>query len=236
MIKLGLVGKNIQHSKSPEIYRRLINGPLEYDLLDYSSDDDIPSATKLLSLYRGISITSPYKKHFLNEVKLTEQAKILGAINCLKFENGNIIGENTDYMAIVDILKNWQTQFQQLNVVILGDGVMSKITQIALDNLKIEYRVLSRKLIDSFDQINLEEYFIKNFDDSSQSLIINTCAREYVYRGKVSKNSIFWDYNYNFTPHLSALPLQLKQYSDGYEMLELQARYALVFWSINTSI
>ncbi len=236
MIKLALVGKNIQHSKSPEIYHRLINGPLDYDLLDYSSNLDIPSAAELLSLFRGVSITSPYKKHFLSEVVLTEQAKMLGAINCLKIENGNVVGENTDYMAIVEILKNWNIQFQELNVVILGDGVMSKITATALENLKIEYRILSRKLFDDFDQIDLEKYFTNHFSKTCQSLVINTCAREYVFRGRISKNSIFWDYNYNFHPHLSTLPIRVKQYCDGYEMLELQARHALLFWSINTTI
>ena len=41
-IKLALLGKGISHSKSPEIYRRLISGSVQYDLLDVANEADIP--------------------------------------------------------------------------------------------------------------------------------------------------------------------------------------------------
>jgi len=68
MNKFALVGKDISHSRSPEMYRKLISSDVKYDLLDYQSDLDIPTAVELLSKYDGINITSPYKKNFLNQV------------------------------------------------------------------------------------------------------------------------------------------------------------------------
>ena len=40
--KLALIGKNISHSKSPEIYNKLLNNQVEYHLLDYPSINEIP--------------------------------------------------------------------------------------------------------------------------------------------------------------------------------------------------
>ena len=231
MIKLALIGKNIQHSRSPEIYRRHLGSVLHYDLLDYENDSQIPSAQSLFAEYNGISITSPYKKHFLNEIELTSKAKELGAINCMKISNGKVIGENTDYLAIIDILKKRQQQYGPLHIFILGDGVMSKVTEAALKQLSIPYNVFSRKMFDDFDHINLKEKF-QRYSVTNQKVVINTCAREFIFKGEIDSDAIFWDYNYNFSPHFSSLPAKVKEYCDGYEMLELQAQHALAFWSI----
>lgn len=231
MIKLALIGKNIQHSRSPQIYKELIKHKIQYDLLDYENHLLIPSAKKLLQEYAGVSITSPYKKHFLNEVILTPNAKILGAINCLSIKNGEVVGENTDFLAVVDILKKWIDKYRNLNVIVLGDGVMSKVTQYALSNLNISFKVYSRKKNEFFNQLNLPNEFSMNFNDEHQNLVINTCAREYVFDGVLNNQIIFWDYNYQFAPHLSKIPNLCQQYIDGLEMLELQAQYALSFWS-----
>ena len=84
MNKFALVGRDIAHSKSPEMYRKLISPSVIYDLLDFQSSSEIPSAQALLNISDGINITSPYKKHFLGEIELTKTAAQIGAVNCLK--------------------------------------------------------------------------------------------------------------------------------------------------------
>ena len=158
MLKLALIGKEIQHSLSPEIYSDFLGDQLTiYDLLDYPNEKVIPEASVLLSLYNGISITSPYKKVFMDKVRLTPGAEALGAINCLGIIKGEIVGENTDYLAIVSIISNWKKKMGPLSVIILGDGVMSKITEFALKNLGISFKTLSRRTVDEFSQINLSQ-------------------------------------------------------------------------------
>lgn len=228
MSKYALIGKDISHSRSPEMYRKLISPNVHYDLLDYKNENDIPKAEVLLSTYAGINITSPYKKHFLEQVELTDSAKELGAINCLKKGQDKIWGENTDYLAIVDILKDLKNRFSDLDVVILGDGVMSVVAQHALKNLEVSHRIFSRKLTKDFAQLNLEDCFL---DQSKRPLVINTCAREFVFTGKITKEALFWDFNYNFLPHSSQIPSKVHLYMDGLEMLERQAFYAVAFWS-----
>ncbi|RPJ71754.1 MAG: hypothetical protein EHM20_14365, partial [Alphaproteobacteria bacterium] len=148
MIKLALLGKGIQHSRSPEIYQRLLVNKIQYDLLDYPNSSSIPKVEDLFKVYNGISITSPYKRHFLDQVKLTEQAEKLGAINCIKQSSDGFYGENTDYSAIVEILKKLKSKHNGLRAIILGDGVMSNVTQAALRELEIDFKLYSRKTTD----------------------------------------------------------------------------------------
>lgn len=233
MIKLALIGKNIQHSKSPEIYRKLLGGSVHYDLLDYENPSLIPTALELLQIYDGVSITSPYKKHFLDQVILTNQARELGAINCLRKDSQGLSGENTDFIAIMEILGRLVKRYQNLNAVILGDGVMSKIVSRALEKNKIEYKVFSRKITDDLDQLNIAQVLSEQFQNIAQGIVINTCSRNFIFKGELKKETLFWDFNYNFNPHMQSIPSKSKSYFDGMEMLELQALHALAFWSIN---
>lgn len=228
MNKYALVGKDISHSKSPEMYRKLISPNVQYDLLDYKSESDIPSAKDLLSLYDGINITSPYKKHFLNQVELTRAALDIGAINCLKKSGDKIIGENTDYLAILDILKQMQRDYGDIEVIILGDGVMANVSTVALKSLGLNFKVLSRKKTKHFNQLNLIEYFESG---SALPVVLNTCSRDFVFNGIIPDRALFWDFNYNFDQHSSTIPGKVHKYVDGLEMLERQAFYAVAFWS-----
>lgn len=228
--KLALIGRNIAHSKSPEIYSKLLENNVDYHLLDYPSVDQIPSLDYFSKNFEGISITSPYKEVFINDVELVGKAKELKAINCLSFKDGRVLGCNTDYLAIETILQDLFDQNSIGNVVILGDGVMSRVAQAALSTLKINTIILSRKRTPSFATINLTDYL-----NQDSLLVINTCSRDYSYTGLVTNKMIFWDFNYNFKPHLDNISSKCV-YHDGMRMLELQAEYALQFWSIKKKI
>lgn len=224
MHRYALVGKNISHSQSPQIYRKLIHEQIKYDLLDYPSEHEIPSAQDLFKIYDGINITSPYKKHFLNQVELSGPAKLIGAINCMKKLDGKILAENTDFPAVIELLKRF-LDMNNYEVVILGDGVMAKLTSLALQQLNKKFKQYSRKTAENFEQLNLL--------DQDRQLIINTCSREYIFQGKITPNSIFWDYNYNNPKQELALKDKIHNYVDGLELLHLQAQYAVAFWSAN---
>ncbi len=229
MPRYGLIGKNISHSKSPKIYQNLLGNHIQYDLLDFQSEGEIPALKELLENYVGINITSPYKRHFVNEVILTSSAKKLQAINCLKLKDGQVYGENTDYLATLEILKNFKhTVKKPLEIIILGDGVMSQVCQLAASECVFNFKVLSRRATIDFDNTNLipENY-------TKQLLIINCCSRDYVFKGAIDEQALFWDLNYNFEPHKKRLPGIVEKYKDGLELLELQAKYAVAFWSDN---
>lgn len=230
MIKLALVGKNISHSRSPEIYRNFLGNEINYSLLDFNNQSDIPSAEKLLKEFDGISITSPYKKHFINEIQLVDDAIHLQAVNCLRKNKKIIEGINTDYLAVQILLKDFFRKYKKLDVLILGDGVMSSIVQSALDKLNKNYKVFSRKLNLEFSKISLVDHVAND-----NLLIINTCSRDFIYTGKLDKRIIFWDFNYNSPENFDYISKNCT-YVDGLSMLTLQAEYALRFWSINKKI
>ena len=229
MKKLALIGREISHSKSPDLYRKFLSNDIQYDLLDYQVPSLIPSVKELFDIYEGINITSPYKQHFLKNVSLSPASLKTNAINCLGKKGGLIVGENTDYLAIVDILKSWVLKYNSIQVLILGDGVMSKVTELVLQELQIPYKIASRKITKDFSQLNCLSYF----DDKklSQKLIINTCSRSFVFEGALAKDIIFWDFNYNFPVHKMSLPFKCLEYVDGLNLLEQQAQHAIRFWS-----
>lgn len=213
MLKLALVGKNISHSQSENIYRQIIKQNFEYQLLDYSDPIQIPSAQFLLEHFCGVSITSPYKKHFLNEVFLDEETRSLKAINCLYKKDKLICGVNTDYQALKDLID----LFPLDKVALLGDGAMSFLCQKLLNEKQKKYEVFCRKKNGDISELNLQGY----------SLVINCCSREFHFAGKISAQTYFWDLNYN-VKHSS----QIRLYQDGLSLLKLQAQKALNYWQI----
>ncbi len=228
MKKFALIGKSISHSKSPEMYKKILTIKHEYHLLDFQSEDQIPSLEQLAKIYSGINITSPYKKYFLDKVELSVHVKQCESLNCLKNINGNWLAENTDYLAIKDLLNQRFSNYLKQAVVILGDGVMSGVVLSALNVLGVKAFQLSRKKTDSFAQVK-----IKNFRESPETplLIINTCSRDFVFNGEMPNNALFWDLNYAFQPHLAHKSFTNLNYVDGEELLFLQAKYASLFWS-----
>ena len=223
MIKLGLVGKNISNSKSKQMYEKLLGIEVNYQLFDYNSPEGIPSLDEFFKKVEGLSITAPYKNHFLTNVKIDNQIKSLGAINCIKKVENSFFGTNTDYLACKDIL------FQYFNhgykFFILGDGAMSRVVSSILKENKEEFVVLSRR------QKNLNNFNFCN--ETSEYLIINTCHKSYVFDGLIDNRLVaYWDLNYSVViPNKSPL-FNNDKYLDGLELLYLQAKYALDFWKI----
>jgi shikimate dehydrogenase len=227
MISLSLLGKDIAHSKSHELYEELLDQKIEYTKYDVSHSSNIPNLDTVFKDNQGLSITSPYKKHFLAQVKMSDEIKSLNAINCIRSEEGVYEGTNTDYLALKETFLDFKKLYGEIEFEILGDGSMSYVTQVLCDQLSIEYQVLSRKITPSFNTIKL------NVTNSSfQKIIINTCSRDYIFSGVFDSGIIFLDYNYNFTPHKKHFLSLQGRYIDGMGLLKSQAKYALQFWKI----
>ena len=225
VIKLALIGKDINHSRSPGIYHSLFHGRVEYSLIDIAKEEDLPSFKDLVEYYRGINITSPYKKSYLNHIDTDHFVRSIGVINCIVFcPLGQVKGTNTDYFAIRDIFYRIRKKYMIKDVFILGDGTMSEVTQFFFNNHNISYGLLSRKRGDDITTMD--------FLPHSNALIINTCSRSFRFLGKLGENSIFWDYNYLFEPNRLYFEQngQGKCYLDGLDLLYSQAYYATLFW------
>ncbi len=226
-MKLALLGYPIAHSLSPKLYQELLGAKLVgYDLLEIKNSNLIPSLSQLAGRYTGISITTPYKKHFFDKVQIDSALVMkLQAINTLSFRASGVFATNTDVIAVEQILRRSKAQFSNLQLIILGDGVMAQLTVIVAKSLDLRFKQYSRKNGDNVEFLNLSD------STECQTMVINCCSRDFIFRGKLHSDFIFWDYNYSFIPHQSTLPLQVKIYMDGQEMLRLQALAAIQFWS-----
>lgn len=222
MLRLGLIGKNISHSKSESVYKKIIKTKFQYDLLDYTSREDIPLLKNLLQDYQGLSITSPFKTSFNDQIK---DLSHLGIVNCLRLNGEDIEAINTDYQAVQKILFRYLSS-GVTNIKILGSGSMSKICQNILSSSNTDFQTYAR------NEKNLEKIFESDFKPDFSYLVINTCSREFIFSNSTIERYHFWDMNYGMDSHQKLFSRINVAYADGIEQLELQAKYALSFWNL----
>jgi riboflavin kinase/FMN adenylyltransferase len=221
-VKLALIGKNLTHSKSQEVYEELLNRFVNYTLIDCESTQSIPSLEELSQSFKGVSITSPYKNYFVGKVTLQE--KSLSVINALVFE-ASFVGINTDYLACQDILDGYlENEFT--GIYLLGDGSMAKVIETILLKKNIPFFSYSRKLG------NLASISTTLANSDKKNLIINCCAREFIFKPEDKASYSFWDLNDNQEEHIKLFESSTAEYVDGYSLLEKQAKYALSFWKL----
>ena len=228
-MKLGLLGYPIAHSLSPKLYDMILGDKLtSYELFPCPTPADVPSLEELSKKLDGLNITTPYKTHFMQDVIIESPlVKEIGAINTIAFTPNGHFATNTDVIAVEEILGNYKKKFPSLHLILLGSGVMAQMTILVAKKLGLSFEQLSRKSHGDMSQIDLR-HFRK---EGAQNIVINGCSRDFVFTGGISSEDIFWDYNYSFLPHQNSLTSRVKSYQDGQEMLELQARAAVNFWS-----
>lgn len=227
MLKLGLFGKNISHSRSQEMYESLLKQKVDYHLLDYSKAEDIPSLEYFFSNgFKGLSVTFPYKQHFLTEVEIeSDEIAELCAINCIGQFGGTIKATNTDYLAAEFLLK----KFSNNAFVILGNGNMARIFLKLMKTNGHDFHHFTRS---TNGDLNTQDYLA--LKKSKDLVVINCCSRDFVFNSKLPSGSIFWDMNYSFPEHNHLTNNSDLTYIEGIDLLLEQARFALQFWKISS--
>lgn len=227
MIKLGLVGKDISHSKSKETYEKILNKEIAYTLFDYLEVPDLPQLDELFEKVDGVSITAPYKTRYSKSVEIVGDISALGIINCIRKRGDLYEGINTDYIAVLDYLKGFSAR--EFDFVLLGNGSMAQVTSFALETLGYEYKNFYRSKDENFSNLDFCE-IRKN--SLKKLFVINSCSRSYEYSGPIEKGIFFWDLNYLHKKHTSRLSNSSIRYVDGLGLLRSQATFALDFWGI----
>jgi len=224
MKKLALLGKDISHSLSPDLYREIYKDKnLNYQLIDIANSADLPSLAMLMKDLDGLNITSPYKEFYLNQVEISSnEIQSINAINCILKQSDRFFATNTDYLALKHLVPLMK---KDLKIVILGDGVMSRVVQIVCKFLEIEFEQRSRRQDpELFTQFSNGKFVDEN------TLLINCCSRSYCFEGELGTNSHFWDLNYRHSHHQEYFK-KTSSYTDGFSLLKLQAEKAAAFWS-----
>jgi shikimate dehydrogenase len=144
----GLIGFPLTHSFSvkyfAEKFKREGITDCVYKNFPIESIEELSTLLKNETL-SGLNVTIPYKEaviEYLDDIDETAQA--IGAVNCIKFTDGKLIGYNTDVFGFRESLKPYLNNTQP-KALILGTGGSSKAVAFALGQLNIPYTFVSRR-------------------------------------------------------------------------------------------
>ncbi|MDO4726497.1 MAG: shikimate dehydrogenase [Porphyromonadaceae bacterium] len=150
-MKFGLIGRRLSHSFSKQFFAQYFekhNIKAQYDNIELNEVDDFKCIIQCGG-YSGFSVTNPYKElimMYLDEID--KIAKAVGAVNCIKVEDGRLIGYNTDIYGFRTSIEPYLKPFHK-RALILGSGGASKAVQAAFRELSIDYHIVSRNVQDN---------------------------------------------------------------------------------------
>ncbi len=123
-----VIGNPVAHSKSPAIHAQFAaqtGESIAYERLAAPLDDFAACVQHFMqSGGRGANVTVPFKlEAFALATQLTPRAQAAGAVNTLSFEDGRIVGDNTDGVGLVrDIVYNAGVVLEGRRILLLGAG------------------------------------------------------------------------------------------------------------------
>jgi shikimate dehydrogenase len=124
---IGLIGHPIKHSYSPFIH----NVTIELKKLDYIYlPFDVPAANLKNALkgmvalgIRGFNVTIPHKESILQHMnEVSEEASIIGAVNTIVNDQGELNGYNTDAHGVFESLLPYRDSIAGKDISIIGAG------------------------------------------------------------------------------------------------------------------
>ncbi|QOG11574.1 shikimate dehydrogenase [Arcobacter sp. FWKO B] len=247
MIKLGIFGNPVEHSKSPLMQNSAlqslgIDGFYDkYLLLDGSQIKN-----EFLSLrLDGANITVPHKEDaYKNADEIRGIAQKIGAVNTYVKENDKVIAYNTDglgFMMAIEEFGNIQ------NAIILGAGGTAKAIAVALKDANIEVTIINRSRkgrLEFFEELGCKCYTPEELSSLStinyqlSTIIINTTSaglkddllpmQKELLQSLMKNASFAFDCIYGKTTPFLALAKEMGlQYKDGKDMLLFQGVLAL---------
>lgn len=132
MPRFGLIGHPVSHSKSPELFRKAYGGKWEYDLIEGA--DFEASWAVFIDRYDGINITAPFKELALHKADiLSPECMKTGATNLVVKTPEGIKAYNSDYLAVMEILRPLRGDCSSLAVI--GFGGAGKAALAAAEEL-----------------------------------------------------------------------------------------------------
>lgn len=154
--KACIIGHPVAHSRSPMIHGHWLR---EYGIAgDYVRADVPPDGfAEFIADFRergfaGANVTVPHKEHaFRACVNLTPDARAIGAVNTLWFDNGMLCGDNTDaggYVADLDqTFPDWHKGIRKITMLGAGGaarGILFALHKRGFENVVIVNRSIAR--------------------------------------------------------------------------------------------
>ena len=130
--QVGLIGADIQLSKSPALHMRegRAHGlDYSYELVDINArkvpETALPDLLAELEArgFAGTNITHPFKQAVMAHLdELSEDARMLGAVNTVVFKDGKRIGHNTDWYGFYESFQRGLPDARRDRALLIGAG------------------------------------------------------------------------------------------------------------------
>ncbi|MGH7906791.1 MAG: shikimate dehydrogenase [Candidatus Binataceae bacterium] len=94
----------------------------------------------------GVNLTTPHKQLALRVVKnLSDEARVLGAANCIVNRGGELYGDNTDARGLERAIRELGLRIAGRDVMVIGAGGAAAATVLALQRLKARRIVIANR-------------------------------------------------------------------------------------------
>lgn len=239
MRKFGLIGYPLSHSFSPGYFNNKFkeNGITDacYDLYPILRIDYLENIKGL----SGLNVTIPYKEKVLDYMDdLSDEARLVGAVNTIHYTDGMRVGHNTDVYGFEKSLLGVIGDQLPNQALVLGTGGAAKAVWFVLEKLNIPFLNISRTSGDLiYKEVTRnhikESHLIVNTTPLGMSPHTNKCPK--IPYEAISSKHILFDliYNPEKTLFLRNGADQGATVKNGLEMLELQADKAWEIWNTN---
>jgi shikimate dehydrogenase len=239
----GVLGKKLSHSFSKKYFENKFS---ELGLKDHAySNFEFPSLKEFFASLdpevKGFNITNPYKEEIILLLdELSEEAKTIGAVNCVKIEGKKKIGFNTDAYGFSQSIKPF-LEPQHERALILGTGGAAKAVAYSLRKVGVEVYFVTSKIEKNdsrcFFYSELNEIALRSF-----KLIVNAsplgmfpAISEFppIPYQFIDRSHLCYDliYNPEKTLFLQKCSEQGAACINGLSMLHLQAEKSWEIWS-----
>ncbi len=147
MRKFGLIGYPLTHSFSKKYFTAKFGKEgiwnCQFDLYEIPQISDFEQVLAENSGLEGMSVTIPYKQAVIPYLdELDPACEAIGAVNCIRLQDGKRKGYNTDYIGFKHSLQSWLSEIP--NALVLGTGGASKAVKVALQDLGVQFLSVSR--------------------------------------------------------------------------------------------
>lgn len=174
MIKYGLIGYPLTHSFSKKYFTEKFERESivdhVYELYPIQQIAELPALLESVPALSGLNVTIPYKEQVIPY--LDEQTSVvqeIKACNCIRIQDGKLIGYNTDVIGFAQTLER-KLAAHHKRALVLGTGGAAKAVHYVLRKKGIDFLEVSRTYKDgclTYSDINKQLL-------STHTLIINT--------------------------------------------------------------
>lgn len=149
MRRFGLIGRPLGHSASAAWFTAKFEREgltdCAYALYELPAIDALPGLLAEAPELEGFNVTIPYKRAVMEYVdSLSFDARMIGAVNCVRRTADGLTGHNTDIAGLRLSLDELLGDALPRHALVLGTGGASQAVQYALAERGIAYELVSR--------------------------------------------------------------------------------------------